>query len=56
VFQPFFTTKKEGSGLGLAIVNDLVKANLGEITLQSKVGKGTTFTISFPFQKKEDQI
>ncbi|MFH2069135.1 MAG: ATP-binding protein [Candidatus Omnitrophota bacterium] len=50
VFQPFFTTKKEGSGLGLAIVKDLVKANLGEISLQSKAGTGTTFTVSFPFQ------
>ncbi len=54
VFQPFFTTKKEGSGLGLAIVKDLVKANLGEIMLQSEIGKGTTFTVSFPFQNKEN--
>jgi signal transduction histidine kinase len=57
VFQPFFTTKKEGSGLGLAIVKDLVKANLGEITIQSEVGRGTTFTVSFPLQNnKENQV
>lgn len=50
IFDPFFTTKKvgEGTGLGLYICYGLIKEHDGTIEVDSKVGKGTTFTISFP--------
>ena len=54
VFERFYRVDKArsresgGSGLGLAIVRSMVERNNGEITLQSTVGKGTTFTVSFP--------
>lgn len=48
IFQPLFTTKTKGTGLGLAIVSDLVKAHNGTIAVQSELGQGTTFTITFP--------
>jgi signal transduction histidine kinase/FixJ family two-component response regulator len=39
----------EGSGIGLALVHELVKLHGGDITVQSQVGHGTTFTLSIPF-------
>jgi PAS domain S-box-containing protein len=50
IFDPFFTTKSEseGTGLGLSIVNEIVQAHRGTITVQSTVGKGTTFKLTFP--------
>jgi len=47
VFEPFFTTKTSGAGLGLAIVYRTLKENDAEIILESKEGKGTTFTLFF---------
>ena len=47
VFEPFFTTKTSGAGLGLSIVYRTLKENDAEIVLESKEGKGTTFTIFF---------
>lgn len=47
VFEPFFTTKTSGAGLGLSIVYRTLKENDAAIVLQSKEGKGTTFTIFF---------
>ena len=40
----------EGSGLGLSIVDAVMKAHGGSITLNSEVGKGSTFTLHFPIQ------
>jgi two-component system sensor histidine kinase PilS (NtrC family) len=48
IFDPFFTTKKGGTGLGLAIAKNIVEAHGGSITVQSKVGEGTTFVIKLP--------
>ena len=50
IFDPFFTTKAvgEGTGLGLAISYSILQKLGGTIDCQSKVGVGTTFTISLP--------
>lgn len=50
IFDPFFTTKKEGegTGLGLAISYDIMKEHAGHLDVESTVGLGTTFTLSFP--------
>ena len=55
VFEPFFTTKKDaqqngrpGAGLGLTICKDIIEEHRGRITVESEVGRGTTFTITLP--------
>jgi signal transduction histidine kinase len=50
IFEPFFTTKEtgKGTGLGLAIVAQMVEDHHGQISVDSSVGKGTTFTVKLP--------
>jgi two-component system cell cycle sensor histidine kinase/response regulator CckA len=48
VFEPFFTTKTHGTGLGLATAMQIVNKAGGEITVSSRLGTGTTFTIWLP--------
>jgi signal transduction histidine kinase len=48
VFEPYYSTKETGTGLGLAIVKKTVDDHRGTISVKSKVGGGTTFTITLP--------
>ena len=48
VFEPYYSTKETGTGLGLAIVRKAVEDHHGTISVKSKVGEGTTFTITLP--------
>ncbi len=50
IFEPFYTTREHGTGLGLAIAHKIVENYGGRITLESKVGKGSTFKILFPIR------
>ncbi|MFA6467442.1 MAG: ATP-binding protein [Bacteroidota bacterium] len=53
IFSPFFTTKGEGKGvgLGLAVVFGIIEAHKGDIDVHSEMNKGTTFTVTLPFDE-----
>jgi signal transduction histidine kinase len=48
IFLPFFTTKESGTGLGLALVHQMILEHGGEITVDSELGRGTTFRVVLP--------
>jgi len=48
IFDPFFTTKSDGLGMGLSIVYRIIEDHHGDIDVQSKLNKGTTFSITLP--------
>jgi two-component system, NtrC family, sensor kinase len=54
IFEPFLTTKETGRGvgLGLAISHSILERHSGTIAVQSEVGKGTTFTVTLPWEKE----
>jgi signal transduction histidine kinase len=51
LFTPFVTTKAKGQGLGLAVVKRLVEALDGTVSFQSKLGRGTEFTLTLPVKE-----
>ncbi|MCJ7790635.1 MAG: ATP-binding protein, partial [Candidatus Atribacteria bacterium] len=55
IFKPFFTTYKEGTGLGLSICQNIIKEHQGNISVESKLGKGTIFTIFLPLEKRKEK-
>jgi len=48
IFGLYYTTKPDGSGIGLSLVYRIVQMHGGSIEVDSKVGKGTTMSVSFP--------
>jgi signal transduction histidine kinase len=57
IYEPFFTTKPvgKGTGLGLALTRDIVHRHRGEIAASSTPGQGTSFRVSLPVRRPEEQ-
>lgn len=53
IFEPLFTTKAKGVGLGMALTKTFIDAQGGSIRINSKIGEGTTFTVSLPLEIKK---
>jgi two-component system NtrC family sensor kinase len=58
IFEPFFTTKEigRGTGLGLAVCYGILTEHGGTLDVQSTVGTGTTFTITLPAIKQDEEL
>ncbi len=56
IFQPFFSTKESGLGMGLSISQKIVQQHNGLLTVESKVGKGSTFRLLLPQKKNRDYL
>jgi CheY-like chemotaxis protein len=54
IFDPYFTTKHKGSGLGLTVAYSIIDKHNGRLTVESELGKHTTFTIYLPASEKSD--
>ncbi|OLC03173.1 MAG: hypothetical protein AUH78_22985 [Gemmatimonadetes bacterium 13_1_40CM_4_69_8] len=55
LFEPFVTGRVGGTGLGLAIVQRAVEAHRGLVLVDTKVGRGTTFTVYFPAARRKEE-
>jgi signal transduction histidine kinase len=53
IFAPFFSRREGGTGLGLALVQRMVQAHQGTVTVDSVVGRGTTFRVELPAWRDE---
>jgi two-component system, sporulation sensor kinase E len=56
IFEPYFTTKEFGSGIGLTLVYKVIKEHNGDIFVDSKEGKGTSFDIHLPLPQREKRL
>jgi signal transduction histidine kinase len=56
IFDPFYTTKEHGTGLGLSISYGIIEQHGGTISVESFVGKGSTFTIQIPIVTSENPL
>jgi signal transduction histidine kinase len=52
LWSPLFTTKAKGMGFGMAITKRLVEAHGGSINVETKLGKGSTFTVTLPIKRE----
>jgi signal transduction histidine kinase len=56
LFKPFFTTKREGLGLGLTFCKKVIESHKGQISINSKVNKGTIIQIQIPVVNLKENI
>lgn len=56
IFDPFFTTKVNGTGLGLSFVKRIVNEHSGIVTAESKVGRGSRFSILIPVNNQAQRV
>jgi signal transduction histidine kinase len=56
IFEPYFTTKDNGTGLGLTITFKIVKEHGGEISVESRQGQGSAFTITLPVPQRDHRL
>jgi signal transduction histidine kinase len=54
IFSPDYTTKEKGLGLGLPLAHEIILGHGGEIHVQSRKGKGTTFEILLPAERRKE--
>ncbi|MBM3316962.1 MAG: PAS domain-containing protein [Candidatus Eisenbacteria bacterium] len=53
IFDPFFTTRAEGTGLGLSVSQTIVQEHGGFLSVQSVTGKGTSFDVDLPVERRQ---
>jgi signal transduction histidine kinase len=56
LFDPFYSTKTSGTGLGLAVSYGIINQHQGKISVESQLGRGTTFTIILPVSPKKTAV
>ncbi|MQF90051.1 MAG: hypothetical protein FI737_13360 [SAR202 cluster bacterium] len=54
IFDPLYTGKSSGTGLGLAICHEVISNDHGTISVESEIGRGTSFTTCIPFATQDD--
>jgi signal transduction histidine kinase len=54
LYMPLFSTKAKGIGLGLVICKQIVEGHDGNITVESRVGEGSTFTVTLPIRMEKE--
>ena len=55
IFDPFYSSKENGTGLGLALVHQIITEHGGTVECESRVGHGTTFTLTLPLRGEEGE-